>query len=67
MPVFWLMELDFVSLKDSAMPSRVFFGGVGEGVIGFSIYLRSLSASVQSCVLDLLFGIGYLVLELASL
>ena len=30
-PVFWWMELNFVSLKDSAMPSRVFFWGGGGG------------------------------------
>ena len=65
-PVFWWMELDFVSLKDSSMPSRFFFFfffGGGR----FSISLSSLSANVQSCVLVLLFGIGCLVLELAIL
>lgn len=66
MPVFWWMQLDSVSLKDSAIPSSGCFV-LFWGVIGFSISLGSLSANVESCVLVLLFGIGCLVLQLASL
>ena len=40
-PVFWLMELDLVSLKGGAMSSSVFWC-----VYGFCISLSSLSANV---------------------
>ena len=39
-PVFWLMELDLISLMGSTMTSRFW------GVYGFSVALGSLSASV---------------------
>ena len=44
-PVFWWMELDLVSLKDSAGSSSVFWG-----VYGFDMALGSLSANEQGCV-----------------
>ena len=44
MPVFWWTELDFVSLRGSAISPSV-LGGVS----GFGMSLGSLSSNVQSC------------------
>ena len=44
-PVFWWLEPDCISLKDSAMSSNVFCG-----VYGFGMALGRLSANVQGCV-----------------
>ena len=49
MPVFWLMELDHISLKGTALYSSVFWG-----VYGLGMALGSLSANGQCCVSVLL-------------
>ena len=43
-PVFWWIELDFVSLRGSAISPGVF-----GGVYGFGMSLGKLSSNVQSC------------------
>ena len=44
MPLLWWMELDFVSLKDSAVPRSVC-----SGVYGLDMALGSPSANDQGC------------------
>ena len=45
MPLLWWMELDFVSLKDSAVPRSVC-----SGVYGLDMALGSLSDNGKVCV-----------------
>ena len=45
MPVFWWIELDFVSLRGTAESSNMFWG-----VYGLGIALGSLSANGHGCV-----------------
>jgi len=60
--VFWLMELDFISLEGSAVSSREFWG-----ICEFGVALGSLSVNVQDCVLFCWrISLGCLALELAG-